>query len=179
MIDGRRTLRRLESVDVFMAALWGGGMVFAVVANWSQEPWVVRSIFAWAVDGLILLYLIAPAASITVTPSCVLVNNPFVQHIIPRHLIQGVRADGIKTARLLIDASRSVRLVALNSSFAKYGSHPSHRETQMVVRLMDEVPQEASTGQARRRVRYGNAALAAIAIGTAVAAAAYLLSTSQ
>jgi hypothetical protein len=179
MIDGRRTLRRLESVDAFMAALWGGGMVFAVVTNWSEEPWVVRSILAWAVDGLILLYLIAPAASITVTPSCVLVNNPYVQHIVPRQLIQGVQADGIETARLLIDAGRSVRLVALNSTFGRHGSRPSHREAQIVVRLMAEMPQEETTGEVRRRVRYGNVTFAAIAIGTAFAAAAYLLSTGQ
>jgi hypothetical protein len=180
MIDGRRTLRRLEPLHVFMAVLWGGGIVFGALMNWSEGPWVVLSLLAWAADGVILLYLTAPAASITVTPSSVLVNNPYVQHIVPRHLIQGVRTDGYWTARLLVDSARSVRLVALNLNLPRgYPSYPSHRQAQMVVRLIAEVPQEANTGGLRRRVRYGNVALAAIAICTGVATTAYLLTTGR
>jgi hypothetical protein len=179
VIDGRRTLRRLEPLHVFMAALWGGGLVFAALVDWSEGPWVVLSILAWAADGLILLYLTAPAAAIIVTPSSVLVNNPYLQHIVPRHLIQGVRTDGHWTARLLVDSARPVRLVALNLHLPRgYPSSPNHRHAQLVVRLMAEVPQEASTGGVRRRVRYGNVALAALAISTGVSAAAYLLSTA-
>jgi hypothetical protein len=178
MADGQRTLRRLEPLHVVFAAVWFSGMVIGVIANWSEGPWVVLSLLAWAADGVVLLYLTTLAASIAVTPSSVLINNPYVQHIVPRHLVQGVRTEGYWTARLVIDNAPPVRLVALNLNLPKgYESYPSRRQAQIVMRLIAEVQPAVSTGMMRRRLRYGHLALAAMAICIGAAATACLLTT--
>jgi hypothetical protein len=180
MREGHQTLRRIEVAHVALAAVWGCGMTIAILGNAASGAGVVTSLVALTLDGLIFLYLIAPAASVRVTRHRVIVNNPYVRHIVPRHLVQGIRTEGFWTARLLVDGGRAVRLVALNLNLPRgYASYPSHRQAQLVMRVIAEVPQEASTGDVQRRMRYGNIALATAAGGTAIAAALYLLTVRQ
>jgi hypothetical protein len=171
-------LRRLEPLHIALAGLWGVGMTLAALANRSQGIGVVLALLVWAAAGFSLGYLMTVSASVRVTPTHVLVNNPYVQHSIPRHLITGVSTKGYWIPRLLIDGGPAVRLVVLDRNLPRgHDVGPSHHQAQLIMRMIAETPAQDGPAGVSRRWRIGNLAIAALTAIGWVGACVYLLST--
>jgi hypothetical protein len=172
------TLRRLEPLHVALAAVWGGGFTFAAFARHAEGLGVVLALLTWAADGLTLLYLLTLAATVRVTPTHVLVNNPYVRYVIPRRLVQGIGATGYWIPHLLVDGARPIRLAVLERNLPQpgYGFRPSHRQGRLIMRMIAEVPALDSSDELRRRLRLGHLALAVAMPASWAMASVYLLS---
>jgi hypothetical protein len=172
------TLRRLEPLHVALAVVWGGGFTSAAFAKHADGLHVVLATLTWAADGLILLYLLTLAASVRVTPTHVLVNNPYVRHAVPRRLVQGISATGYWIPRLLVDGARPIRLAVLERNLPQpgYGFRPSYRQGRLIMRMIAEVPALDSSDKIHRRLRLGHLALAVAMPASWAMASVYLLS---
>lgn len=177
MADDQRTFRRLEPLHVALAAFWGSAMLIVALTKWSEGPRVVASLLAWGIDGVILVYLTAPAASVVVTPRHVTVRNPYLEYTVPRRLIEGVDTGTYWTPRLQVHGTpRGIRLAALNLNLPRgYPSSPGRHERNAVIRMVAEIPEETNGGDVCRRVRWPNLTLAGFGILTAITAWTYLL----
>jgi hypothetical protein len=177
--DTPATLRRLELAHVVLAVFWSVGMSLVVVANWSDDRRVAAASLMMAVDGLIFIYLGTLAAWIRVTPTHLLVYNPFVRYIVPCGIVRDVDVAGyVFVPRLLLDGGRRIRLVVLNRNLPvgmDYGS--SHRRGQLIMRMIRERPAvaggPASSGLSRS-LRWGNLALAVLMVTTPAGAYLFL-----
>src|SRR5262245_54967163 len=106
MATAPATLHRLEPVHIFLAVFWAAATVLMVVAAWDQDA--VRFALTVGADGLILLYLGTVAAWVRVTPTHLLVVNPFVRYAVPRHLIRDVNAEDYWfVPRMLVDGGQA------------------------------------------------------------------------
>ncbi|MFU8872414.1 hypothetical protein [Micromonospora sp. SL4-19] len=179
MVNVRQTYRRLEPVHVVNALVWGLGWLIpvAVAVQWSRGPALMASLLAMDAAGLVGVYLAAPAASIVVAPTHVIVRNPFRRYLIPRCLVEGIDTENHLTPHLLVRNARSIRLAALNLNLPRgYQMNAGRHQRQGVTAMLDQVPEEPNDGQVERRIRYGNLVLAAAAVGAALAVVRYLLS---
>lgn len=177
MASASPVLRRLEPLHLTAAGVWGVGMTLATLANRSEGTGVVLALLAWTSAGLSLLYLATFAASVRVTPTHVLINNPYVQHVVPRRLVKGVSTKGYWIPRLLVDGGPSIRLVVLDRNLPKGydNSAPSHRQAQLIMRMIAEGPAQDSTAGVSRRLRIGNLVIASLTFIAGLGAPAYLL----
>jgi hypothetical protein len=166
------SLRRLELAHIVLAVVWGVGMSLVVVVNWS-DPRIAAGALAVEVDGLIFIYLGTFAARVRVTPTHLLVCNPFVWYAVPRQLVRDVDVVSYWfVPRLVLDGGRRIRLVVLNRNLPggmDYG--PNRRQGQLIMRMIRETP--AATGspasnELSRRLRWSNLALAMFMAATAV-----------
>jgi hypothetical protein len=174
------TLHRLELVHIVLAAIWAAPIGLIGIADWSSDPEIGKSVLAMGADGLIFLYLGTVAAWIRVTPTHLLVYNPFVKYVVPRHVIRDVDVvDYWFVPRLLVDGRRPIRLVVLNRNLPRgmdYG--PSRRDGQLIMRMLREAPAaeadarragEATSDKIHRRWRWVNLALATFMAVSAIA----------
>ncbi|MEV0456516.1 hypothetical protein [Catellatospora methionotrophica] len=177
MASATQVLRRLELFHIVLASLWGGGMILATLVNREQGTGYVAASLLWAGSGLSLAYLVTIAASVRVTPTHVLVDNPYVRHVIPRRLVEGVGAQEHRTPHLLLDGSPAVRLVVLVRHLPRGRDMglPSERQARLIMRMIAEVPGRDCSGEPRRRLRIGNLVLAVLTGIGWLAAPAYLL----
>ena len=159
------TYRRLEPIHVFLVALWlaGCGLVLP-----QQRPAVLAMVVA-AADGLVAFYLLGPAAAISVTPTHVVVDNPYVRHELPRVAIDGPPADGFWHQRLPLRSGGHVRLVALSLNLPRgYPDQLGRHDHRSLPAMMAKVPQQDGDAEIRSSPRWPNIGLALLAVATVV-----------
>ena len=118
-----------------------------------------------AADGLVAFYLLGPAASITVTPTHVIVDNPYVHHEISRTAIAGPAAEGFWFQRLPLRTGGAVRLVALSLNLPRnYPDQLGRHDHRSLPALMARVPQQDSNAKTRSAPRLLPIALATLAV---------------
>ena len=160
-VPGRRAgarYRRLEPIHLFLIALWLAGCG----AILPQHHWVAA---VAAADGLVAFYLLGPAASITVTPTHVIVDNPYVHHEIPRTAIAGPAADGFWFQRLPLRTGGAVRLVALSLNLPRnYPDQLGRHDHRSLPALLARVPPQDSNAETRSAPRLLSIALATLAV---------------
>src|SRR5262245_9698267 len=172
MATAPATLHRLEPVHIFLAVFWAAATVLMVVAAWDQDA--VRFALTVGADGLILLYLGTVAAWVRVTPTHLLVVNPFVRYAVPRHLIRDVNAEDYWfVPRMLVDGGKPIRLVVLNSNLPiGMDTGSGHRQGQLVMRMVREAPagtsEDGATRGVQRKIRWANLVLAVLMVVSAV-----------
>jgi hypothetical protein len=133
---------------------------------------LARSSGAWG-----CCFLVAPAASIVVTPTHVMVRNPFREYVVPRHLVEGVDTESRVTPRLVVRGAPSIRLAALDLNLPRgYPTTAGRHQRQSVTPMLEQIPEEPNDGKVDRHLRYGHVVLAAVTLGVALAATRYLLS---
>jgi hypothetical protein len=167
-----RRYRRLEPVQVVLATVWVLGLGAAAMADWSTnlEGFVAA---VWAFDGIVLFYLWGPAASILVTPTHVIVNNPYVRYEVPRVVIHGPPIEGFWFPHLPLRTGVRIRLVALSLNLPRgYPSQLGRHDQRSLAHMMAEVPMREDAGSPRRIVRYSNIILAVLAALVTVAVTA-------
>ncbi|GHJ44669.1 hypothetical protein Cs7R123_20110 [Catellatospora sp. TT07R-123] len=173
-------LRRLEPVQVVLTAVPVGGTVLAAFMD--LGPYgvgVFLALLGWAACIFAVCYLWTFAAVLTVTPEAVVVDNPYVRHTVPRHLLRDVVGGQFTGARLIAADAPPIRLVALRGFLPwGYSDSSAHRKARLVHRLLAEVPADPTAqGEVHRRLRAGNLALLVLALTGLVAASFYLLAT--
>jgi hypothetical protein len=157
--------RRLEPIHLFLAVLWLSGCGLAV----HQQPTATRGILVAAADGLTAFYLLGPAASIGVTPTHVVVANPYVRHEIPRAAIDGPVADGFWFQRLPLRTGRTVRLAALSLNLPRgYPDQLGRHDHRSLAAMMAKVPQQDTDAKPTSSPRWLNIGLATLAAITTV-----------
>jgi hypothetical protein len=149
-----------------------------IVVNWPVPVGIVWGLALVLAGALAMLYLDGPAATIDVTPTALVVSNPYRRYVVPRLLISEVT--GVFVPELGLRDGTTVTLVAFAPAIvgANYRRHTSYRRS--VVRLakaMDEIPEKPSQAGLAKRLRFGNLVLACAAVAAALGGCALTLAS--
>jgi hypothetical protein len=161
--------RRLEPVNVVFAAAWLAGCALVLLLR--HPP--VLAVTVAAADGMAAFYLTGPAAAITVTPSRVVVDNPYRRHDIPREAIASTESPW-----LLLKSGTTVRLAALSLNLPKaYPRRLGRHDTRTLQHMLTQVPPAADHTETTSSPRRLNIALAALTTTITIALVVIILTS--
>ena len=176
MVRKRRAYRRLEPLHVAFGMAWVLALALVAYAARAEGKGVVGSVLACAAVGPIAIYLLGPAASIVVTAHHIVVKNPYLSYRVPRQLVERVRYDSL-APRLALITGDGVRLAALTLNLPRgYPVHAGRHQQRSLARMLADVPEQPNGVKISRRLRFGNIALAALAVALLAIAGQHLLS---
>jgi len=120
--------------------------------------------------ALMLGFVIGPAASITVDPARVVVNNVFVQFRVPRRMIQGISTVEAQSVALRLTDGSCVPMSALVPGYyrlnaAGRGWKRTLRQAARIQRMLRECPPNDDTVVSVRRLRWRNIVLVGLSSG--------------
>ncbi|BBH70561.1 hypothetical protein ACTI_72460 [Actinoplanes sp. OR16] len=155
MSPERRTYRRHDGQLMVVIAIWAAGLIFCLAT-------AGRPALALTIIGPVgpLLYVGGLTASVTVTPSEVLVNNIFVRRRIARSLLVPPVPDD---SFLRLPGDRLVDVTALSSAIER---RTDGHAVRWLRSAFAEVPALPDDGRRTLRPRLENIAIAVAAVGT-------------